>query len=190
MDDYDEPNILFFRGISPEKYDIDTMWTSRLLESIDEDDCEISAVELANEYATQDFDKIPEYFETLDQWPKRINIRCGSCSRNFKTRPAAVVTNVHNVGTQFATKMRTPIITCSFDCSVHFINVRFKGDRREWEEMHRMLRQLYFRMTGVLAVELHEAPDMLDMVQWGGRLTVDSFIKQLHHILPECAPSL
>ena len=179
--DYETPNILFFTGISLQKYDIDIMWTKRLLESLQEP-AETVALDVAEQPSS--FDKAPEYFTTLDEWPRSTNLRCGSCSRNYKSRPAAVITHVYNTGNQIATKMRVLALMCSFDCAVRFINTRFRADRRRWEELHKMLRLLYHKMTGMIAVELNEAPDILDIAYCGGNLSINDFIKRLKHVLP------
>ncbi len=179
--DYEVPNILFFVGISPQKYDMDTIFTSRLLESIEPD------VTPEPEQAST-FDRMPEYFETLETWPTSTNLRCGACSRTYKTRPAAVVTQIYNMGTQSATRMRVRVLTCSFDCAVWFIDTRYASDRRRWKELHGMLRVLYTKMTGLIAIELNKAPDPLEQDLYGGPLSLTTFIKRLRHVLPEMAP--
>ena len=83
IDEYEAPNILTFKGIFPDKYDINTLFTNKIMDSL-----LIPTDGATNETEEfEEFDKIPSKFTTVDAWPKKTNLKCWRCNRKFKTIP-------------------------------------------------------------------------------------------------------
>jgi hypothetical protein len=175
------PRILFFKGIFPVKYDVDAIFTSRVMEHLYASEGKASEYDLASSEVNT-ADKVPEYFTGIDEWPTRTNNKCWHCSRNYKTRPTTTVTNVENIGTMIATRMKIEGLMCSFDCAVAYIDLK-APNKKVREERQRMLLLLYKKMTGLSAVSLNKADPPTCMVQYGGNVSPDDYIKKLKHIL-------
>lgn len=158
--EYDEPNILFFRGVFPEKYDIESMFTHKIMDSLRI--TEGIEVDLADEIRTYTmFDKIPRVFSTIDTWPKSTNIQCWWCNRVFKEMPKFIPSGIVNNG-----DMATYGNFCSFFCAAVHIDV-FLDPKIRWER-HQMLKILHVKMTGMHVDYIPRSPVPFTMLQYGG----------------------
>jgi hypothetical protein len=175
----DEPNVLFFSGVFPARYDFDTLFTNQLMASLQESEyndrveCDVPEV----------FDKIPDRFTSAEVWPKTTNLKCRQCTRLFKTRPLTMIVNIENEG-HIITGMRTnKTAYCSGDCVTTFINNHVLDEKTRWSR-HKMFTMFYRKLTGVRvdAFPMTNTPDQLEI--FGGDITMDDHIKSLRFIVP------
>ena len=170
--EYNEPNILFFRGVFPEKYDIDAMFTNKIMDSLrisEGDD-----VDLKEEITTYLlFDKIPMLFSNVDTWPVSTNILCWWHHNTFKNAPIFIPIHISNNG-----DMTPHGNFCSFFCAAAFIDT-FIDPKVRWER-HQMLKILYKKMTGFYVEYIPRASVPFNMLQYGcGSDSGDTFVKKL-----------
>jgi hypothetical protein len=157
--EYDEPNIMFFQGVFPEKYDLDTMFTNRIMDSLrvtdvgTVDNCEVSTF---NTYS-----KIPLQFTTVDAWPKSTNIKCWWCTQSFKTIPLFIPSYIATNG-----DMVPEGNFCTWNCSAAHIDV-FADSKSKWER-HEMLKILHKKITGIPVEYIPRSPLPFTMLQYGG----------------------
>ena len=172
ISDYEMPNIPFFKGVFPEKYDIDTIFTAQIMDSLrmesDEQETEFLKV----------YDKVPTEFTTIDKWPTSTNLECWRCRRTFKGVPAAVAISCANEGSTPAAKINTRGIMCSFFCAASYIDLHFPIIKVNWEK-HEMLKILYKKMTGVSIEFIPRSPEPTCMVQCGGNDTPAEYGKKI-----------
>jgi hypothetical protein len=170
--EYDEPNILFFQGVFPDKYDIDTMFTNKIMDSLRiSGSVESNINDEINAYTM--FDKIPAVFLTMDTWPASTNIQCWWHSGTFKCPPIFIPINISSNGDM------TPYGNfCSFPCAAAHIDTFMPIKVRR--ERHRMLKILHEKMTGLCIEYIHRAPVPFTMLQYGGGTdSGDTFVKKL-----------
>jgi hypothetical protein len=151
--DDDEPNILFFRGVIPEKYDIETLFTNKIMDELNMDKVDTGYEEFAQ-------DTIPPTFTDMDNWPKMCNITCWWCHRKFKDPAVFVPSSIALTGT-----MTPHGCFCSFPCAASYIDT-FIEIKFRWEK-HKMLLILYNKMTGKNIDFIHKAPRPYNMIQYG-----------------------
>ncbi len=130
------------------------------------------------------FDSIPEKFVSIDDWPKETNLSCWQCKRTFKTRPFALVTSTMNAGLKIAVEMNTMGNLCSTDCAGTLLDVCERNPETRWR-IEKMTCILYRKLTGRPISELPRARPFSDLEQFGGRLSVDDFVKSLHGVIPQ-----
>lgn len=172
--EYDEPNILFFKGVFPEKYDFDTMFTNKIMESVRMDDTTYDYEQDEQLPMFTPFDKMPTEFTTIADWPKTVNINCWWCNRKQKCSPKFIPKKI-DVGTGNMTPHGS---FDTFFCAAAYIDVYI--DDRERQEKQRMLKILYKKMTGLHVIYIPRAPSPFDMIQYGyGVATPDSYGKKL-----------
>lgn len=170
--DYDEPNILFFLGVFPEKYDIDKLFTNKIMDSLRiSEGSETCMNEEINTYTM--YDKIPMTFSTVDLWPSSTNIQCWWCNRTFKCVPIFIPIDISNNG-----NMVPHGNFCSFFCAAVHIDT-FINPKVRWER-HQMLKMLHKKITGMYVEYIPRAPVPFTMLQYGGgNDSGDEFAKKL-----------
>lgn len=171
VSDFDnEPNILFFRGVLPEKYNIDTMFTNKIMESLRVTE----SYELKDELdILTPFDKMPLEFSSNGTWPRRLNIQCWWCNRRNESTPIFIPNSVDVNG-----KMATYGMFDTFFCAAAFIDV-FIDHKERWEK-HEQLKLLYKKMTGVYVKYIPRSPRPFQMIHYGyGSETPDNYAKKL-----------
>jgi hypothetical protein len=149
----DDPNILFFRGVMPKKYDIETLFTNKIMD-------QLNMSHFEEKYEIQKGDKIPDTFIDISQWPKTLKILCWWCHRKFNDVPVFIPSSIADNG-----NMVPYGCFCSFQCAAAHIDVFFEQKMR-WEQ-HSMLKILYSRMIGVKIDYIYRAPHPFNMIQYG-----------------------
>lgn len=178
--EYNTPNILFFKGIFPDKYDIDAIFTNQIMDSL-----RISTEgDMKEVDDLQVFDKIPSKFTTMENWPKSTNLKCWWCHKNFKSIPVFVPINISNKGATPATEITVHGNMCHFFCASAYIDMFFHERSVKWER-HEMLKILYKKMTGQSIEYIPRTPLPYCMVQYGGNDTVNAFNKKIA-VLSDC----
>jgi len=154
--DNEEPNILFFRGVIPEKYDIETLFTNKIMDELNMDLSEPG-------YDSFVQDSIPPLFIDMEQWPKTTNVTCWWCHRKFKEFPVFVPSSISLTGI-----MVPHGCFCTFHCAAAYIDI-FVELKYRWEK-HKMLLVLYHKMTGKKIEYINKAPRPYNMIQYGKNL--------------------
>jgi hypothetical protein len=158
--EYEEPNIMFFQGVFPEKYDLDTMFTNRIMDSLRVSNPACENIDVENT-VEKTFSKIPLKFTTIDEWPKSTNIKCWWCTQSFKTVPLFIPSYIATNG-----DMVPEGNICTFNCGAAYIDV-FVDAKCRWER-HEMLKILHHKITGISVKHIPPSPLPFTMVQYGG----------------------
>jgi hypothetical protein len=161
-----EPNILFFKGVIPEDYDIETLFTNKILE-------QLNINEFEEEYELRTNDKIPPLFIDMVQWPKTLQILCWWCHRRFNSVPVFIPLSIVDNG-----NIVPHGCFCSFQCAAAHIDI-FSERKIRWEQ-HSMLKMLHLRMTGSTIDYIYRAPHPFNMIQYGKQsMTGDQYSELL-----------
>ena len=118
------------------------------------------------------YDKLPMIFKGLDTWPVSTNLRCWNCYRSFDSRPVFIPGDLQRNG-----HMSVGGCYCTFACATRYINLHYDGG--ELWDVHHSLLQLYKIFTGVLVIDIAVAPDIYEMVQFGGHITQEDYYREL-----------
>jgi len=118
------------------------------------------------------YEKLPMIFKGLNSWSKSTNLHCWNCYRRFDTRPIFVPSDLQRDGS-----MSVEGVMCTFACAAAYINAHY--DNGELWDRHYLLLQLYKIFTGVLVPDLAVAPDIYEMVQFGGHITQEEYYREL-----------
>lgn len=174
----EEPDVLFFSGVFPVRYDFDQIFTNQLMDSLRESEyCD------NNSSMPEEFDKISDRFVSSDTWPRTTNLRCRQCTRLFKSRPLTMITHINNEG-HTITDMRTDRCAyCSGDCVATYINNHVLDEKTRWSR-HKMFSMFYRKLTGIRidSFPMTNTPSELEI--FGGDVTMDDHIKSLKFIVP------
>ncbi len=179
--DYKPPNILFFQNVYEDKYDDVALMTKQFMAELDHGYCDddVAFADGPSSIAPiRAFDIVPEKFTSLGDWPTETNLACWQCKRTFKTRPFAIVTSMANVGLKIAVEMNTVGNLCSTDCAGTLLDVRERNPDIKWR-MEKMTCTLYRKLTCREITELPRAPAYWELEQFGGRRSIDDFVKGL-----------
>lgn len=175
-DNYREPNILFFKNIDPDEYHIEKIFHQRLIESIPRDDDEYK-------YESATCNTIPTFFTDYKDWPKKTNIKCWSCHRQFSFVPITVATGYKTDGNK-RTYSRKGVFS-SFPCAKAYIEKNYSGETRE--DMYRLLDELYFIFNGVYPSYIPIMIEPQNMVFYGGTMTPDQYDKEEAKMIKMCS---
>jgi hypothetical protein len=174
----DEPCVLFFNGVFPARYDFDTLFTNRLMESIRDSEYN----ETVEDTPTA-FDKVPEKFISAETWPRTTNLRCRQCTRLFKTRPLTQIIHISNEGSVIVDMRTDKNAYCSADCITTQINNHVLDERTRWSR-HKMFSIFYRKLTGIRIDAFPMTNTPSDLQIFGGDVSQDDHIKSLKFIVP------
>ncbi len=177
---YRPPNILRLHGIrlADFKPPEDTL-DERLLEGVD--DAEGGSAPLGA--GDVPYDKIPSEFTGLEDWPASTNLKCWVCDFNFSDRPKFVALSFKE-NEAGGYKMGVHGVMCTFNCAELYIETRYQR-LTERQHLQELLRFEYFFFTAKWVSRIKPAPPKTEMLQYGGPLDSDAFLKKLRELDPE-----
>jgi hypothetical protein len=175
----DEPCVIFFSGVFPDRYDFDRLFTDQLMDSLRESEYGDNVVSDIPE----SFDKIPEKFVSAETWPRTTNLRCRQCTRLFKTRPLTMITHISNEGSIIMDMRTNKCAYCSGDCVATHINACVLDEKTRWTR-HKMFSMFYRKLTGIRidSFPMTNTPSELEI--FGGDISTDEHVKSLKFIVP------
>lgn len=119
------------------------------------------------------YDKIPEMFTILSEWPLTTNLCCWYCTRSFSTRPWFVPIQLkENAENPEQIEMRVEGNYCSANCVVAVIN---KIDKAIRESTYRNLFVIVKMFTGRNVTAITPALDKTKMKKYGGNYTEEEY---------------
>lgn len=164
--EYKKPNILFFKKINPDNYLIEEIFRLRLIESI-EDTKSYDVIDSTNT-------KIPSCFTTLEDWPKKTNIKCWSCHRQFEFTPVTIITNHKDVDGKRISSIEG--IFSSFPCAMLYIEKNYSGERMR--DITRLLYELFNIFNGVYPIYIMPMIEPYNMSYYGGNMSAEEYDKE------------
>ena len=172
LDSYEQPNILFLSGCFLEDCNtIEDLFDEKIINESLQDAriYEINSIV---------YDKIPQTFTTVEEWPKKTNLKCWSCDRNFNTMPIFIpLTLIQSDDPKKRCGAMDPLGNfCTWGCAAQYINLYFPSEK--WEK-HSFLRMLYKMVTKEHIDEIVAAPLKTEMHQYGGKLTSKKYSELL-----------
>lgn len=134
-------------------------------------------------YEIVTYDKIPEIFITLDEWPTKTNLLCWNCSRSFDCRPVFIPTeikiimkddyrNVREIKNGYL-EFKVYGNYCSFNCAAAYINRHYSGENKE--RLMKNLLKLACLFTGKNITYIREAFDITMCKRYGGIYTEEQY---------------
>ncbi len=178
------PKILFIRGVFKrdcvgddflEKKIIDNMKSSQITEYnindniVDYDECN----------AEQVYKKIPTIFETLEDWPDKTNLLCWHCSLSFDSVPIFIPRVIEPVISKNKFRKYSIVVFgvfCSFGDALEFVQASNWSIMDKIEAFNK-LKHLYKIFYGEKLKENINYPDVYDMVQYGGDISINQYRK-------------
>ena len=152
---YQQPNILFFRGIFPKSYDIETLFEKQILEKLQ------STAQPQLEPPLEEYQPLPNVFINMATWPTSTNLCCWNCNRVPPRRPLFIPLDYVN-GT-----FPRHGVACSFVCSAALIDALTTNEHSNWSR-HKYLKILYKIITGHSIAYITRSPPRTITKKYGG----------------------
>ena len=168
MDDiYKPPNILVLTNV-------------KLSDCVSSDDSILDNITNIIEYETDygnNYDRIPEVFTTLDEWPKHTNLLCWTCSFIFKTTPKFIPTNIRESETGI---LEISVLgnMCSFACAEKWIEDLNETYDNKWRLQNNLLFLCNLFHADRKTKKIKSALSKTKLKKYGGNLTDVEFIEQ------------
>ena len=156
------PKILFIRSVFiKDCVLIDDIFEQQLIDRLDEDEVKVIK-----------FDKMPSIFTTLNNWIKKINIRCWFCDLNFDTSPVFIPRLIEPSGGGYT--IGTEGCFCTFSCAMAHINVHYP---KIYDNVRKrdMLKFLYKMFNNSKIREILASPSRYEMIHYGGSLDIHQY---------------
>jgi hypothetical protein len=165
---------LFLRGIYKKDYKkIEEIFHERLYNEIQQKNIKI-------------YDKIPQYFHTMNKWIKHTNIACWYCSNNIKHVPKFIPKSIeikYNNEKDIKNKSNDDKIYnisveglfCSFNCAQSYIDEHYSKDIYEHINKTNMLLFLYYVFNDKIISFIKPSPSKYKMVHYGGIMTSQEY---------------
>lgn len=174
----DNENVIFFKNINPKKYDMEAIFTERILSGMKHHEGYKDPSD--NTKTTIEFNKIPQYFRDVGTWPSCTNIRCWSCHQYFDTIPIFIPSKV-DCDSDGNKRYKVLGNFCSFTCAMLYLDINFRGSDLQWE-YNKMLYHIYKVFNGVSIDYIPCSPPPQDMIQYGGNLTSTEYIHKIRSL--------
>jgi hypothetical protein len=171
MDSIQSPQrILKLRGISLADFKpIEDLADARILEKLDKNVIEVS------------YDKIPNSFKTLKNWPTSTKLKCIVCDRQFLEVPKFYPTTISTDSNTGDIEIGVLGFMCSFACVTRYINTCIHKKEDRWQGMSR-LTMLYKIFMGYENNSILAAPNKTEREEYGGTLDMENFIIELKKV--------
>ena len=135
-----------------------------------------------NQKVIQSFGKIPQYFYSLDQWPRQTNLMCWHCANNVRAVPVFSpkhidAKRVQNGETAYVISVEG--IFCTFNCAQAYLDTTYAGDLSYYLNRTNMLLLLYTIFNGRQIAYIRASPPRFRMIQYGGALTILEYEKEV-----------
>lgn len=123
-------------------------------------------------------------FKNKKQWAeayKDIPLKCWHCGLSFKGLPCFIPRQIRN--TSDGKEYDAQGLFCGFACAFSFLNSRAEFIRnKSYVDRLSMLKMLYFQFFGKKITEFKEAPDVHDLIPYGGHVDVVDYRNSLRQI--------
>lgn len=120
------------------------------------------------------YDKMPDTYRGLEQWPLSVNIWCWHCSRTFSSVPVFVPKSIEKSESKYL--MATEGCFCSFPCASAYTDQKYPRLKVNAEKKN-MLKFLFNQMMKRDIDIIPSAPSKYEMVHFGGNLMPSEFDK-------------
>jgi hypothetical protein len=162
---------LFLKGIYKKNYKkIEEIFHERLCNEIQQKNIKI-------------YDKIPQYFTSLNKWIKQTNISCWYCSNQIKNIPNFVPKTIElkNIKSENEKiyNISTEGLFCSFNCAQSYIDECYSKDMYDHINKTNMLLFVYYIFNNKLISYINPSPSKYKMVHFGGNMTVQEYENEI-----------
>lgn len=162
---------LFLKGIYKKDYKkIEEIFHERLCNEIQQKNIKV-------------YDKIPQYFTSLNKWIKQTNISCWYCSNQIKNIPKFVPKTIELKNIKSENEKIYNIFTeglfCSFNCSQSYIDECYSKDMYDHINKTNMLLFVYYIFNNKLISYIKPSPSKYKMVHFGGNMTVQEYENEI-----------
>lgn len=128
------------------------------------------------------YDKVPNSFSGLRNWPKQTNLKCITCDRLFREIPKFYPKDLARDGSGNIEMSPIDGFMCSFACVRRYIDfLQLKRDER-WNAFDR-LNLMYEIFTGEDAkAEILHSPNKTEREEYGGTWDMHKYITELKKV--------
>lgn len=127
------------------------------------------------------YKKVPTTFTCLANWPKSTNILCWHCSLGFEGIPVFIPKAIEPTNKSGNISMNVYGIFCCFGDAVQFVKYS-RLTMPEKIKYTRNLGYLYRLLYGKIMNEFPIYPNVYDMHQYGGDISIDDYRKAIHKL--------
>ena len=121
------------------------------------------------------YDKIPSHFTSIETHPTHTNLKCWSCCMNFKTRPWFEPLSLSKNSMAIRGNFCGPCCVVLY-IKLHTLNISAQHDKLN------MLKYVYEVFTGNRVITIKPAIPHTCLLEYGGDMTVEAYIKTLEQI--------
>lgn len=128
------------------------------------------------------YDKIPEIFTCVEEWPKTTNISCWSCTLTFNTIPWFIPLSIEP-NPAFPHKHIIPPKGCFCSPNCAFVHIcKTYHDVSTRNDAIAMLKLLYNIITKKTCIDILPSPVHTVLEKYGGNVSEDNFKKRIGQI--------
>lgn len=168
---YKLPNILSLSGITLNDYvSLEDTADERFYVESDKDST-----------FTYPYNKIPQVFTGLKDWPTSTNLCCWSCGFKFNTVPIFIPIHIREVNDSIEIGVSGNM--CSFNCAELWIETH-TFNKEDKCKLQNNLCYLYYIFTGKRITHIRAAPCRTNLLQYGGFWTEEMFLKKMKELEP------
>lgn len=155
-----------------------------------------------NEYIK--YDKIPKIFKNLDEWPKRINIKCLYCTLNILKIPIPVPSTVEiTKDTNYIFDIYA--VCCSFPCAARLVTEHTNNSSLRFTKLQllKLIKKIFhneltkpeslnqqfgiktkdkYSFIKILNTDIPLAPKREKLCQYGGNMSIKEFKHKLYKL--------
>lgn len=170
-----EPYILFLKGVSLDDIiSIEDLFNKEIIEADNN-------IIISNDKKKEEellWDKIPQTFTSLENWPKNTNIRCWFCTLKFKSVPWFIIKNISNTHTGKVMNVNGNF--CSCGCLMGFVKKNYSN--REHFDIYHNIYTLYTIINGKKKMTIKPSPDIYNLKLYGGDMTIEEYREELEKV--------
>ena len=162
---------LFLRGVHKKDYKkIEEIFHERLCNEIQQKNIKT-------------YDKVPQYFTSINKWIKQTNISCWYCFNQIKSIPKFIpktielknikseTDKIHNISTEG--------LFCSFNCAQSYIDECYSKDMYDHINKTNMLLFVYYLFHNKIISYIKPSPSKYKMVHFGGNLSIQEYENEI-----------
>lgn len=118
------------------------------------------------------YDKLPYYFEGINNWPKYTNLKCGYCTLNIPGIPLFLPRSITSDG-----RIEVGASMCNFKCMLKIIE---KYSVAEYNNALIRVKILHKKVTGYELENTTSNLNSLELTKFGGMVDEKTFYKKIY----------
>ena len=128
------------------------------------------------------FDEIPNRFYDKKSWIKSTNLKCGFCTRNYKTMPFFIPRTIKcdEDDNEYFEVLKSAGLFCSINCAYSRSSQIYTD--QQFIDCSSRLMCIYFIIFNVRIFRIPFSPPMSSLAEFGGEYTHDDYEEKINEL--------